>query len=120
MTEKNRIPELVGKSIPRVDVHDKARGFAIFTDDVQFGNNLLYARVKRSPHPHALIRSIDTSKAEKLRGVKAVVTGVDCDARIGLYLQDKHIFARGRVRFVGEAVAEWPLFQRRSPSGLWT
>ena len=105
MTEKNRIPELVGKSIPRVDVHDKARGFAIFTDDVQFGNNLLYARVKRSPHPHALIRSIDTSKAEKLRGVKAVVTGADCDARIGLYLQDKHIFARGRVRFVGEAVA---------------
>ncbi len=105
MSPATKIPELVGENVTRVDVRDKARGAALFTDDVQFGANLLYARIKRSPHPHALIKSIDTSKAEKLRGVKAVATGADFDGRIGLYLQDKHIFARERVRFVGEAVA---------------
>jgi CO/xanthine dehydrogenase Mo-binding subunit len=95
----------VGKSTPRVDVHEKVTGAAIYTDDIQFGNSLLHARIKRSPLPHALIKSIDTSKAEALPGVKVVVTGQDFPKRIGLYLKDKFIFARDRVRFVGEAVA---------------
>jgi CO/xanthine dehydrogenase Mo-binding subunit len=95
----------VGKSTPRVDVHEKVTGAAIYTDDIQFGNSLLFARIKRSPLPHALIKSIDTSKAEALPGVKVVVTGQDFPKRIGLYLKDKFIFARERVRFVGEAVA---------------
>jgi CO/xanthine dehydrogenase Mo-binding subunit len=95
----------VGKSVPRVDVHEKVTGAAIYTDDFQFGNALLFARIKRSPLPHALIKSIDTSKAEALPGVKVVVTGKDFPKRIGLYLKDKFIFARDRVRFVGEAVA---------------
>jgi CO/xanthine dehydrogenase Mo-binding subunit len=95
----------VGKNMPRVDVHEKVTGAAIYTDDFQFGNALLFARIKRSPLPHALIKSIDTSKAEALPGVKVVVTGKDFPKRIGLYLKDKFIFARDRVRFVGEAVA---------------
>ena len=99
------IPNLVGTNVQRVDVQEKATGAAVFTDDVQFGRNLLFARIKRSPHPHAIIKSIDTSKAEKLPGVKAVATGVDFPNRNGLYLKDKHIFARDRVRFVGEPVA---------------
>jgi carbon-monoxide dehydrogenase large subunit len=94
----------VGKNVPRVDVHEKVTGAAIFCDDIQFGNSLLYARIKRSPHAHALIKSIDTSKAEALPGVKVVVTGKDFPKRIGLYLKDKYIFARDRVRFVGEGV----------------
>jgi CO/xanthine dehydrogenase Mo-binding subunit len=105
MLEKTIIPELIGKDVRRVDVREKATGSAVFTDDIQFGRNLLYARIKRSPHPHALIKSIDTSKAEKFPGVKAVATGVDFPNRNGLYLKDKHIFARDRVRFVGEPVA---------------
>ena len=105
MKNNRDIPELVGESVTRVDVHEKVRGAAVFTDDVQFGKNLLYARIKRSPHPHALIKSIDTSKAEKMPGVKAVATGADFPGRIGLYLKDKHIFACERVRYVGEAVA---------------
>ena len=80
-------------------------GTAIYADDIQFGNKLLYARAKRSPYPHALIKKIDTSKAEALPGVKVVVTGKDFPERIGLYLQDKTIFAIDRVRFIGEAVA---------------
>ena len=105
MAVTDKLPDLIGKSPLRIDVHEKVTGAAIYTDDVQFGNNLLYARVKRSPHPHALIKKIDTSKAEALPGVKVIVTGKDYPNRIGLYLKDKNIFALERVRFVGEAVA---------------
>ena len=96
---------LIGASLPRNDVYEKVTGTAIYADDIQFGNKLLYARAKRSPYPHALIKKIDTSKAEALPGVKVVVTGKDFPDRIGLYLQDKTIFATDRVRFIGEPVA---------------
>ncbi len=99
------IPSPIGENKPRVDAREKVTGAALFTDDLQFGNALLHARVKRSPHPHALIKSIDVSKARALAGVKAVVTGQDCPGYIGLYLQDRHIFCRGRVRYVGDPVA---------------
>lgn len=95
----------VGKSMPRVDVLEKVTGAAVYTDDIQFGNKLLHARVKRSPYPHALIKSIDTRKARALPGVKVVVTGADFPNKIGLYLKDKTIFAVDRVRFYGEPVA---------------
>ncbi len=95
----------IGASLPRNDVYEKVTGSAVYADDIQFGNKLLYARAKRSPHPHALIKKIDTSKAEAYPGVKAVVTGKDFPERVGLYLKDKSIFATDRVRFVGEAVA---------------
>jgi carbon-monoxide dehydrogenase large subunit len=95
----------IGVSKPRVDVREKVTGAAIFTDDIQFGAGLLYARVKRSPYPHAIIKRIDTSKAKALPGVKVVVTGEDFPHRTGLYLKDRYIFARDRVRFVGEPVA---------------
>jgi CO/xanthine dehydrogenase Mo-binding subunit len=102
---KEKISSLIGASLPRNDVYEKVTGTAIYADDIQFGNKLLYARAKRSPYPHALIKKIDTSKAEALPGVKVVVTGKDFPDRIGLYLQDKTIFATDRVRFIGEAVA---------------
>lgn len=95
----------IGVSLPRVDVREKVTGAAVFTDDVQFGAGLLHARAKRSPYPHAIIKRIDTSKARALPGVKVVVTGEDFPNRTGLYLRDRFIFARDRVRFVGEAVA---------------
>ena len=103
--QSQKLPELIGKSVPRLDAHDKVTGAAVFADDMQFGPGLLYARIKRSPHPHAIIKSIDTSKARALPGVKAVVTGEDFPGYIGLYLQDRHIFCRDRVRYVGDAVA---------------
>ena len=60
--------------MPRVDAHEKVTGAAIFADDIQFGPGMLYARIVRSPHPHALIKSINVEKAKKLPGVKAIVT----------------------------------------------
>lgn len=95
----------VGESKPRIDAREKVTGAAVYTDDLQFGNALLHARIKRSPHPHALIKKIDVTKAQALPGVKAVVTGKDFPGYIGLYLQDRFIFCRDRVRYVGDPVA---------------
>ena len=95
----------IGENVPRIDARQKVTGAAVFADDIQFGNSLLHARIKRSPHPHALIRKIDTTRARALPGVKAVVTGEDFPGYIGLYLQDRYIFCRDRVRYVGDPVA---------------
>ncbi|MBI5943239.1 MAG: molybdopterin-dependent oxidoreductase [Chloroflexi bacterium] len=95
----------VGESTPRIDAREKVTGAAIYTDDLQFGNALLYARIKRSPHPHALIKKTDVARAKALPGVKAVVTGEDFPGYIGLYLQDRYIFCRDRARYVGDPVA---------------
>ncbi len=95
----------IGENAPRIDARQKVTGAAIFADDIQFGDSLLHARIKRSPHPHALIRKIDTSRARALPGVKSVVTGEDFPGHIGLYLQDRYIFCRDRVRYVGDPVA---------------
>ena len=97
--------EPVGKSVTRIDMYDKVTGSATFADDIQFGPGLYYGRLVRCPHAHALIRKIDATRALELPGVKAVVTGADVPKNIGLYLIDRPIFARERVRYVGEPVA---------------
>ena len=67
---------------------------------------MLWGRVLRSPYPYARIVSVDTSQAEALPGVHAVVTGQDIsDAKIGRRMVDMPILAQGVVRFVGEKVA---------------
>ena len=104
-TAAQDVPSPIGESKPRKDAREKVTGAAIFADDLQFGNALLHARIKRSSHPHALIRRIDAAKARALPGVKAVVTGEDFPGYIGLYLQDRFIFCRERVRYVGDPVA---------------
>ena len=99
------IPSPVGENVERVDALEKVTGEALFTDDLQFGQGLLYGRVLRSPHPHARIKSIDASAAQELPGVRAVVTGEAEAAYIGLYLKDRNIFCHDRVRYVGDPVA---------------
>ena len=103
--EPRRPPTPVGENVIRVDALDKVTGEAKFADDLPFGLDLLYGRVVRSPHPHALIKKVDVSKAQALPGVKAVVTGEDTLNRIGLYLKDRYTFCRDRVRYVGDPVA---------------
>ncbi|MCJ7511345.1 MAG: molybdopterin-dependent oxidoreductase, partial [Anaerolineales bacterium] len=98
-------PSPIGENAPRIDARQKVTGAAVFADDIQFGDSLLHARIKRSPIPHALIRKIDTARARALPGVKAVVTGEDFPGYIGLYLQDRYIFCRDRVRYAGDPVA---------------
>ncbi len=95
----------VGKSVPRIDIYEKVTGAATFADDMQFGPGLYYGRLVRSPYAHALVKKVDASQALALPGVKAVVSGQDVSARIGLYLIDRPIFATDRVRHVGDPVA---------------
>ena len=68
--------KVVGSSPVRHDGADKVTGRAIYGTDLNLPD-MLFAKVLRSPHAHARINSIDTSKAEALEGVKAVVTGRD-------------------------------------------
>jgi CO/xanthine dehydrogenase Mo-binding subunit len=107
MNARNRssLPHPIGENVPRVDAREKVTGAAIYADDIQFGPGLLFARIIRSPHPHALIVKIDVSKALQLPGVKAVVTGQDFPGYLGLYIQDRFIFCRDRVRYIGDPVA---------------
>ncbi|RFU94994.1 xanthine dehydrogenase family protein molybdopterin-binding subunit [Sphaerochaeta halotolerans] len=94
----------VGKSALRKDVGDKLTGKAMYVSDMKLPG-MLYAQVKKSPHARARIVHIDTAKAEALPGVRAVLTGDDLSYRIGLYIVDKNILAKGEVRHYGEAVA---------------
>lgn len=104
MTEHQKT-HVVGTSPERVEGRDKVTGAATYVDDIQFGPNLLWGALKRSPIAHGFIRRIDTSKARALPGVRVVVTGEDFPGFMGLYLKDRRIFALDRVRAVGEAVA---------------
>src|SRR5215471_18899517 len=67
----------VGKATPRIDALERVTGRATYTGDVKLPG-MLYARVLRSPHAHANIKSIDISKAKALPGVKAVLTHENC------------------------------------------
>jgi len=70
MTANYRV---IGQSVRRLDAVEKVTGTAPFTTDIKLPG-MLYAKVLRSPYPHARIIDIDTSEAEKLPGVKAVAT----------------------------------------------
>lgn len=94
----------VGKSAVRLDVSEKLTGEAVYVSDMVLPG-MLYAQIKKSPHARARILNIDTSKAEALRGVRAVLTGSELDYRLGLYVVDKYLLAKGEVRHYGEAVA---------------
>ncbi|MCP3954941.1 MAG: molybdopterin-dependent oxidoreductase [Desulfobacterales bacterium] len=97
----------IGKNMPRVDSRAKVTGQALFTADLKLPRQLT-GKILRSPHPHARIVNIDTSKALKLPGVKAVVTGKDTQGRkwgVFRYTQDQQFLPTEKVRFVGEEVA---------------
>jgi len=94
----------IGKSVPRIDALEKVTGRAMYIDDLKF-SDVLYGKILRSPHAHAKIKRIDTSKAEALLGVRAVVTGKDAPFRGGEAIRDQPFLAVGKVRCVGEVVA---------------
>lgn len=80
-------------------------GKAQYPSDIQFVN-LLHGKVLRSSYPHAKILSIDISEAEKVPGVKAIITNKDLpDVRFGSAIRERYILAKGVVRYVGEPIA---------------
>ena len=94
----------IGAAVPRIDGVEKVTGEAQYVTDMKFPG-MLYAKLKTSPYAHAVIKSIDTSKARSLKGVRAVLTGTDASQKLGIYMVDKSILAVSKVRYYGEAVA---------------
>lgn len=101
---------VVGKRLPRVDGVLKATGEARYTDDMSFHGTLV-GKILRSPHPHAKVLKIDTSKARRVIGVRAVITGKDTPGvKIGAIEAfpqnwDKYPLAIDKVRYIGDEVA---------------
>ena len=93
----------IGKPMARRDATDIVTGAVQYTDDLKF-QNLLYGKVLRSPHAHALIRSIDKSKAQALGGVKAVLTWEDIPDFRGGTPRNVRVLDK-KVRYMGDAVA---------------
>src|SRR5262245_30899387 len=89
----------------RPDGKEKVTGTGRYTADLTL-TGMAHAKFRYADHPHARIRSIDTSKARALPGVVAVVTQDQLpDVRFGSYVQDRTLFAKDVVRFEGEIVA---------------
>ncbi len=96
----------VGVSVPRVDGPAKVSGTAQYTADIELPG-LLYARVLRSPYPHARVLRVDSSRAEHLPGVVALTRDDlhDVHPYYGSLYRDQPIVAVDKVRHVGDVVA---------------
>ena len=98
---------VVGMRLPMLDAAQKAKGTAQFTDDLTLPG-MLYGKILRSRFAHARILNIDTSKAEKLPGVKGVISGRDIpDRQYGIVpmAKDEYALAKEKVRYIGDDVA---------------
>ncbi|MFQ6029477.1 MAG: xanthine dehydrogenase family protein molybdopterin-binding subunit, partial [Dehalococcoidia bacterium] len=96
---------VVGKPVTRQEGPDKVSGEFLYSADVVLPG-MLWGKVLRSPFPHARILHIDASRAERLPGVHAVITGQDtAGMRVGRMVRDVPLLAEEKVRFVGEKVA---------------
>ena len=96
----------IGTYVPMVDGPEKVSGRAKYTADLVLPG-MLAGRILRSPYSHAEILEVDVSEAAKLPGVRAIVTGADCDKCFGVLpvARTEHVLARERVRYRGEPVA---------------
>jgi len=106
MLTRARVRGIVGESIVRPDGPPKVKGEFEYASDL-WQAGMLHGATLRSPHAHARIVSIDTSKARALPGVRAVLTHDDLPTRelFGLMKSDQHPLARAKVRFIGDPVA---------------
>ncbi len=96
----------VGRPYRRVDGRAKVTGLTKFADDLNLPR-MIFAKILRSHVPHARIVSIDTTEAEAMPGVFAVLTGASMPIMFGILpvSQDEHALCVDRVRFVGDPVA---------------
>src|SRR5262245_59674213 len=117
MASKRNSPyQVVGERLPRVDAKERVTGQAIYPADLSLPG-MVHAKLLRSPHAHARIRSIDVARAQALKGVLAVVSAADfpelpvgATIRMGEMGYDMWMIAainlaRGKVHCVGQPVA---------------
>ena len=97
--------DIIGASVPRIEGPEKANGRAVYTDDIS-RPGMLHAALLGSHYAHARIRSIDTTQAKALPGVKAVLVGTDLPLNyIGMFIKDQLPLATDTARYVGDPVA---------------
>src|SRR6187549_3618106 len=97
--------KIIGVATTRSEGREKVSGAAIYAADVVLPN-MLWAKALRSPIPYGRIKKVDTSKAQALPGVRAVVTGADVKGSlIGRKIVDMPVLPDSVVRFSGEKVA---------------
>jgi CO/xanthine dehydrogenase Mo-binding subunit len=95
----------VGTPVPRGEGGDKVSGATVYAADVKL-QGLLWAKILRSPHPHARIRRVDISRAKKVPGVHAIITGEDVKGcLVGKQIRDMPVLCWDRVRFAGDRIA---------------
>ncbi len=96
----------IGKKIEQVLSLEKVSGKIKYPID-QYAENLIWGKVLRSKYPHALIKKIDTSKAEKLDGVVKILTYKDIPGLngFGIVVQDQPVLCDKKVRYLGDAIA---------------
>jgi CO/xanthine dehydrogenase Mo-binding subunit len=98
--------QVVGKPVPRVDAYERVSGTAVYPSDVILPD-MLHAAVLRCPHANARVKKVDASTAERLPGVRAVITGASKAADLRWYYT-RTVFTKlfdPACRFEGEAVA---------------
>lgn len=102
-----QVDAVVGRPVANVEWKAKTSGSAVYAGDVDLPR-MLHARILRSPHPHARIRSIDVSGLSDMPSVVGVVTASDLPDRTYIHhggpLSDRRVLAADVVRFVGEEV----------------
>jgi CO/xanthine dehydrogenase Mo-binding subunit len=98
----------VGHDVLKADAWDKVSGEAVYPDDIFF-DDLLYLKIKRAVHPHAILKDIDISEAKKVEGVVDIITAEDIPdvRRYGLIIRDQPVLiAPGeKMRYMGDALA---------------
>jgi len=98
----------VGKNIFKVDAQEKVTGKAQYSNDIYF-DNMLYLKIKRAIHPHAYLRRIDISKAQKVPGVVKIITAADIlkVKNFGLIIKDQPVLigVGQKMRYMGDALA---------------
>ena len=97
---------IIGRPTAMIDAAEKTTGVGKYTDDLSLPG-MLTGKILHSPYPHALIKSIDTSRAENCDGVVAVVVGKDAPNPYGILPvgHDEYALALDKVRYVGDNVA---------------
>jgi 4-hydroxybenzoyl-CoA reductase subunit alpha len=97
---------IIGKPTAMVDAAEKTTGAGKYTDDLSV-LGMLVGKILHSPYPHARIKRIETSRAEQIEGVVAVVVGTDAPNPYGILPvgHDEHALAVDKVRYVGDNVA---------------
>jgi 4-hydroxybenzoyl-CoA reductase subunit alpha len=96
----------IGGYVPMIDGPEKVSGRAKYTADI-LQPGMLAGRIYRSPYSHGEIIEVDVSEALKVPGVRAIVTGADCDKPFGVLpiARSEYPLARDKVRYRGEPVA---------------